>query len=125
MNIVALRGNATRDGETRVFDNGNQVTKFGLAVNRRVKKNGQWEDAVNFFDIEYWGKQGVSKGDIVLLNGELRQDTWETEGQKRTKVYVVANDITRFSGFKKNEPVAQTASEPQAELVGAGSDVPF
>lgn len=129
MNSVVLQGNVTREPEVKVFGSGNQVTEFGVAVNRRVKKNDQWVDETSFFDVKYWGKKGVSKGDAVVLKGELRQETWETDGNKRSKVVVVADTVTLFSGYKKgaSAPVQQEAQDDNfAVKPGQGDDeVPF
>jgi single-strand DNA-binding protein len=124
MNTAAIQGNVTRDGEIRFLSSGTQVTEFGVAVNRRTKKNGEWVDVTDFFDVQYWGKKVVSRGDAVLVHGELRQDVWEKDGQKRSKVYINANDITVFTGYKKTVK----AEEPQTEETtsdSAGEDIPF
>lgn len=123
MNSVVLQGNVTRDGEVKVFTNG-QVTRFGLAINRNVKKNDEWTEEVNFFDVEYWGKQVVERGDAVLIGGRLKQDSWEVDGQKRTKVIVVADSIKRFEGYKRAAAVNTSNQETVGAGVG-GEEIPF
>jgi single-strand DNA-binding protein len=73
-------------------------------VNRRRKNGDQWEDEANFFDIVLWGRQGESlnqylvKGKLVGVDGELRQDRWVQDGQNRSKVEIVANNIQLLGG---------------------------
>jgi single-strand DNA-binding protein len=80
------------------------VCKFSIAVNRRRKNGDQWEDEPNFFDIVVWGRQGESlhqylvKGKMVGVDGELRQDRWQQDGQNRSKVEVIANYLQLLGG---------------------------
>jgi single-strand DNA-binding protein len=104
INHVILVGRLTRDAELKYTTGGQPVCKFSIAVNRR-KKNGEvWEDEANFFDIVLWGRQGESlnqylvKGKQVAIDGELRQDRWEQEGQKRSKVEIVATTLQLLGG---------------------------
>ena len=82
-NRVILVGNLTRDPELRYIPSGTAVTDIGLAVNERVKRNDQWVDEVNYFDITLWGRtaevanQYLSKGSPALFEGRLKLDTWE------------------------------------------------
>jgi single-strand DNA-binding protein len=104
LNHVVLIGRLTRDAELKYTANGQAVCKFSIAVNRRKKSGDQWVDEANFFDIVLWGRQGESlnqylvKGKLVGVDGELRQDRWEQEGQNRSKVEVVANNIQLLGG---------------------------
>jgi single-strand DNA-binding protein len=104
LNHVVLIGRLTRDAELKYTANGQAVCKFSLAVNRRRKNGDQWEDEANFFDIVLWGKQGESlnqylvKGKMVGIDGELRQDRWEQDGQKRSKVEIFANNLHLLGG---------------------------
>lgn len=104
LNHVILIGRLTRDAELKYTTNGQAVCKFSIAVNRRKKTGDQWEDVANFFDIVVWGKQGESlkqylvKGKMVGVDGELRQDSWEQDGQKRSKVEIVANYLQLLGG---------------------------
>jgi single-strand DNA-binding protein len=126
MNSVQLQGNVTRDAEVKTFSSGNSVVEFGVAVNRRVKKGDQWVDETDYFDVKSWGKKVPSKGDAVLVEGELRQERWESEGSKRSKVVVNANRLTVFNGYKKD---SNTVQEPELAGVGTsqgeGEDIPF
>jgi single-strand DNA-binding protein len=104
LNHVILIGRLTRDAELRYTASGQAVCKFSIAVNRRRKNGDQWEDEANFFDIVLWGRQGESlnqylvKGKMIGVEGELRQDRWQQDGQNRSKVEIVANNIQLLGG---------------------------
>jgi single-strand DNA-binding protein len=104
INHVVLVGRLTRDAELKYTAGGQAVCKFSIAINRRRKSGDQWVDEANFFDIVLWGKQGESlnqylvKGKQIGIDGELRQDRWEQDGQNRSKVEIVANNIQLLSG---------------------------
>jgi single-strand DNA-binding protein len=104
INHVVLIGRLTRDAELKYTAGGQAVCKFSIAVNRRKKNGDQWEDEANFFDIVLWGKQGESlqsylvKGKMVGVDGELRQDRWQQDGQNRSKVEIIANYIQLLGG---------------------------
>jgi single-strand DNA-binding protein len=101
-NTVTLTGNATREPELRYTPSGQAVASFGIAVNRRWqnRQTQEWEEAVSFFDVTAWSQlaenvsETVAKGTRVTVTGRLDQRSWETpEGDKRSKVEVVADDI--------------------------------
>jgi single-strand DNA-binding protein len=108
VNSVVLLGRLTRDAELKYTAGGQAVCKFSIAVNRRKKNGDQWEDEANFFDIVLWGKQGESlnqylkKGKMVAVDGELRQDRWQQDGQNRSKVEVVADFVQLLGGGNAN-----------------------
>ena len=104
INHVVLVGRLTRDAELKYTTGGQAVCKFSVAVNRRRKNGDQWEDEANYFDIVLWGRQGEAlnqyllKGKSVGVEGELRQDRWQQDGQNRSKVEIVANNIQLLGG---------------------------
>jgi single-strand DNA-binding protein len=98
-------GNLTRDPELRQTPNGQQVCSFSLALNRSYKgSDGNWQEATDYIDIVAWGPLGervaqyLSKGRPCLVNGRIQSRSWEQEGQKRSKVEVVAQDVTFLGG---------------------------
>lgn len=104
INRVILVGRLTRDAELKYTATGQAVCKFSVAVNRRRKNGDQWEDEANFFDVVLWGRQGESlnqylqKGKLIGIDGELRQDRWQQDGQNRSKVEIVAGNIQLLGG---------------------------
>lgn len=101
LNQVFLMGNLTRDPELRQTPSGQSVTSFSLALNRSYKDaSGEWQEATDYIDIVAWGplaervSQYLSKGRRCLVQGRLQSRSWEQEGQKRSKVEVLANDVT-------------------------------
>lgn len=104
-NQVTLMGNLTRDPELRTTPSGQSVCSFSLALNRSYKgADGNWVEATDFVDVVAWGNLGervsqyVTKGRPVLVSGRLQSRNWEQDGQKRSKVEVVANDVTFLGG---------------------------
>jgi single-strand DNA-binding protein len=98
-------GNLTRDPELRSIPSGQQVCSFSLALNRSYKgSDGNWQEATDYIDVVAWGPLGervaqyLSKGRPCLVNGRLQSRSWEQEGQKRSKVEVVAQDVTFLGG---------------------------
>ena len=95
-NRVILVGNLTRDVELRYTPSSLAVTDIGLAVNdRRKNQQGEWIEETTFVDVTLWGRTAevageyLSKGSPVLIEGRLKLDSWETDGQKRSKLKVV------------------------------------
>jgi single-strand DNA-binding protein len=103
-NRVILVGNLTRDPELRYIPSGAAVSEIGLAVNERVKRNEQWVEETVFVDVTLWGRTAevaneyLSKGAPVLIEGRLKLDTWEKDGQKRSKLRVTAEKMQMLGG---------------------------
>lgn len=101
INRACISGNLTRDPELRATRSGMQVLSFGVAVNDRRKnpQSGEWEDCPNFVDCTMFGKRAesvsryLSKGSKVAIDGKLRYSSWERDGQRRSKLEVVVDDI--------------------------------
>lgn len=119
LNQVFLMGNLTRDPELRQIPSGQNVCSFSLALNRAYKdSNGEWQEATDFIDIVAWGPlaervaQYLTKGRRCLVQGRLQSRSWEQDGQKRSKVEVLANDVTFLDsrGGGDNSNLDQTPS---------------
>ncbi len=100
INRVLLGGNLTRDPQVRFLANERAVANFGLAINRRFKgADGQMKEEVTFVDIEAWGRtaelvgQYLTKGRACFVEGYLKLDSWEKDGQKHQKLKVVADNV--------------------------------
>lgn len=105
INQVTLMGNLTRDPELRQTPNGQSVCSFSLALNRAYKdKSDQWVEATDYIDVVAWAGLGervaqyLAKGRRCLVVGRLQSRSWEQDGQKRSKVEVLANDVTFLDG---------------------------
>jgi single-strand DNA-binding protein len=138
-NKIILMGNLTRDCETRFAPNGTAIVKFGLAVNRRFQDaDGNWKEQPTFVDVTIFGKRGEAfarfhtKGKAALIEGQLRMDTWDDKqtGQKRSKLYVVA-DSWEFVGSGRDSGGGapggyEAAGEPvDAPSPAAVDETPF
>lgn len=99
-NNITVAGNVTRDPELRFTPSGAANVKFGIAVNRRWQKNGEWEEATSFFDVVCWGQlaenvaESLAKGCRVLVTGRLEQRGWEDkDGNRRSTVEIIAAEV--------------------------------
>lgn len=103
INRVMITGRLTRDPETKYLPSGMAVTNIAVAVSRPFKdKSGEWREEVAFVDVEVWGKtaervaETTRKGQPVYVEGRLKQDTWERDGQKQSKMRVSADVVKSF-----------------------------
>jgi len=152
-NKVILMGNLTRDPELRVTANGNSICKLGLATSRVYStKDGERREETTFVDIDAFGKQAeviskyMRKGRPIMVEGRLKLDQWESDGQKRSKLSVVLenfqfiggrdeNDGGTTSGYENSSPPTRTTTQPEASPAPATNfsndndtldeDVPF
>lgn len=120
-NQVILMGNLTRDPELRQIPSGQSVCSFSLALNRSYKAaDGQWQEATDFIDVVAWGPLGervsqyLTKGRPCLVSGRLQSRSWEQDGQKRSKVEVVAQDVTFLGGRGEGGPAGDEGGAPSA-----------
>ena len=122
INRVNITGNLTRDPELRATAGGMQVLSFGVAVNDRTKnqQTGEWEDRPNFVDCTMFGRRAealsriLRKGMKVAIEGKLRYSSWEKDGQKRSKLEVIPDEVELMSGQQQHAPQAyQPQPAPQ------------
>jgi single-strand DNA-binding protein len=103
-NRVILMGNLTRDPELRYIPSGTAVSDIGLAINDRIKRGDQWVEQPVFVDVTLWGRTAevaneyLSKGSPVLIEGRLRFDQWEKDGQKQSKLRVTCERMQMLGG---------------------------
>lgn len=128
VNQVILMGNLTRDPEVRQTPNGQTVCSFGLALNRSYKgADGDWQEATDFVDIVAWAQLGervsqyLHKGSRVLVQGRLQYRSWDQDGQKRSKLDVVANDVTFLDGRDGGEGGSGGSSAPAPKASSSAS----
>lgn len=133
LNEVILNGNLTRDlgADERSFgytNGGTARANISLAVNRSVKKGNGWVDEVSYFDIVIWGKTAenlkpyLKKGTNITIKGSLKQERWEKDGQKNSRVTINAEQVWLHGGKKDSAPSQETTNESDG---GFPEDVPF
>lgn len=126
INKVTVTGNLTRDPELRNTASGLPVLSFGIAVNDREKANGQWLDRPNFIDCTMFGTRAeklwslLDKGAKVAISGKLRWSQWERNGQKRSKIEIIVEELDLM--YKPRNDNRQDAYE---EYGTASDDVDF
>ena len=109
INSVVLIGRITKDvgSDERSFSyigNGTAKATVNIAVNRSVKKGDKWEDETSFFDVIIWGKLAenlkprLTKGTQITVSGYLKQDRWEKDGQKHSRVSIICSNIQLLGG---------------------------
>lgn len=109
INRVSLIGRLTRDAELKYTQGGLAISNFAIAVNRRSKSGDEWVEVVSYFDINLYGKpaeslkQYLTKGKQIAVDGELRQDRWEKDGQNHSRVVIVANNVQLLGGNSENK----------------------
>ena len=126
LNKVMLIGRLTRDPECRTFSNGGKVAKFGFAVNNRRKnqQTGNWEDEPVFIDVEAFnrgefGKQAdlvekyLTQGRQVFIEGHLRLDQWEKDGQKRSRLLVVVDNLQFLDSNRQDDGEDRRGGPPR------------
>jgi single-strand DNA-binding protein len=110
-NQVVIMGNLTRDPDLRTTPNGGSVCSFSMALNRSYRNtNDEWTEATDYVDVVAWSSLAertakyISKGRPVLVHGRLQSRTWEKDGQKHSKVEVVAQEIVYLGGASIIDP---------------------
>ena len=120
-NRIVLLGNVTRDIELRYIPSGTAVTDIGLAVNDRVKKGDEYIDETTFVDVTLWARtaeianQFLAKGSPVMIEGRLKQETWEQDGQKRSKHKVIGDKLILLGSRGDSQPAAAPSHAAPAE----------
>lgn len=142
INRVMISGNLTRDAEIRSTQSGMAILGFGVAVNDRRKnqQTGEWEDYPNFVDCTMFGTRGeklqpyLTKGTKVAIEGKLRYSSWERDGQRRSKLEVIVDNVVTMTaqrqqqqGYQAVAPQQQyqAAPQPAAYPDVYDEDIPF
>ena len=120
MNIVILRGNLTRDPELRTVSSGDRqtsVVSFTVAVSREfTRANGTKDKIVSYIQCEAWDSgaevigESFRKGDLVMVEGSLRNDSWEKDGVKHSTLKVRVNNFSKITKLKKKETSEETVA---------------
>lgn len=136
INRVIATGNLTRDPELRTTVSGTPVMGFGIAINDRRKNSqtGEWEDYPNFVDCTVFGNRAdalskfLRKGMKVAIEGKLRWSQWERDGQKRSKIELIVDEVEVMTAKQSNAntevPAATPAGGPMTGVI-YDDDIPF
>ncbi len=124
-NRVILLGNLVRDIELRYTTSRMAVCQNAIAVNdRRKNASGEWIDETSFVDVTFFGRTAeivseyLGKGSPIFVEGRLKQDTWEKDGQKRSKLYVIVDRMQLLGGRGEGK---NGEARPQAKTSNAGN----
>lgn len=132
-------GRLTKDAELRYTSGGLAISKFSIACNSRAKKGDQWIDEASFFEVSVFGKsaeslnQYLTKGKQIAVQGRMKQERWDSDGQNHSKIVINADSVQLLGGDKntqgsgsdaRNSPsrVSQGYSDAQADF---DSGIPF
>ncbi len=117
-NKIILIGNLTKDPEVRYTPQGTPVATFRLAVNSKYKQGSDLKEETLFIDVVVFGKQAetcgqyLSKGSSALVDGRLQERRWESDGQQRSKVEVIAQSVRFLSSSRRGTaPAAQSEGD--------------
>lgn len=118
LNHVVLTGNVVHDIGERDKVKVGETTKLTVTIanNQSVKVNGEWKNVAYFFDIEMWGKLAdnlekyLVKGKGLAVEGHLKVDRWEKDGQKKSKTYIVADTVKLLGGKADDSETNANAS---------------
>mgnify|MGYP003571345029 CR=1 FL=1 len=124
VNHIVLIGRLTRDlgSDERSFGyvgNGQARANISIAVNRSKKSGDEWVDEVSYFDITIWGKTAenlkpyLNKGKQICVEGHLKQDRWEKDGQKQSRISIVADNVQLLGGKSEGEGNGGSSSAPR------------
>lgn len=119
VNRVLIAGNLTRDPQVKQLAGDKSVANFGMAINNRFKAaDGTVKEDTVFVDVEAWGRtaelvgQYLAKGRACLVEGRLKLDTWEKDGEKQSKLRVVADSVQFLDSKRADSSHAETSQEP-------------
>jgi len=113
-------GNLAQSPELRYLPGGEKaVVEVSVAVNERYKKNDEWVETVSFIPVVFWGRTAevvnefLEKGSPILVEGRLKQDTWEKDGKKFSKIKLVAEQMKMVGGKKANDNQSSATSDEE------------
>jgi len=127
--VAVIVGRLTRDAELKYTNSGQAICHFSVATGSRRKKGDQWIEESSFWDVDLWGKLGetinqyLTKGKLVAVEGVMRQDRWEQDGQTRSKTVISANNVQLLGspGGQSSGQAAPPYERPQGQGAKSGS----
>ena len=124
LNKIFETGRLTKDAKVEFIQTGTAKCEVSIAVNRSIKKGTEWVDEVSFFNVTIWGKTAqnlepyLKKGTQILVEGYLKQDRWEKDGQKQSRVVIVADNVRLMGGNGKTENSSENTDFPEDNPFG-------
>lgn len=132
MNYSIIMGRLTRDMEVKATNSGTLIGSFSVAVSETYKKNGQKVEEVAFIECKKIGesvdriKPYMTKGKQIAICGKLKQDRWEKDGQKFSKLYILADTIEFVGGASSgNKGGENNGGFVPQNTDGFQEDIPF
>ena len=136
LNHVVLIGRLTQDlgSDERSFGyvgNGQARAHVSIAVNRSKKSGDEWVETVSYFNITIWGKTAenlkpyLTKGKQICVEGHLQQDRWEKEGQKMSRISIIADNVQLLGGNKNGSETSQAVNNQNNSDSGFAEDIPW
>ena len=135
LNHVVLIGRLTGDlgSDERSFGyvgNGQARANVSIAVNRNKKNGDQWVEEVNFFNVTIWGKTAenlkpyLTKGKQICVEGHLKQDRWEKDGQKQSRISIVADSVQLLGGRSDSSSSSSSVQSQNSSFHPVSSPMP-
>ena len=119
-NKITLIGRLTRDIDLKYTTTGTAIAAVSLASNRSVKKQDNWETEVSYFDANIYGRMAENlkpyliKGKMILIAGRLKQDRWEKDGQKFSRIKIEVEEVQLLGGNSSENPNSSNGgTQPQ------------
>ncbi len=122
LNSVTLSGNLGQDAEVRYTNSGLAITSFSLAVSKsRKQSDGSYKDVTSWVDCVMYGKRGeamygngmLQKGARLAIIGHLHQSVWEKDGQRRSKLEVIVDNVVTMTAQRQQQQGYQAAAPQQ------------
>jgi single-strand DNA-binding protein len=130
INRVTVTGNLTKDPELKTLDSGFSICNLRIACNSRKKEGDNWVDKPNYFNVTVYGKAGenaakyLAKGRAIAVDGRLEWREWETDGQKRQAVDIVAENV-QFLGGGNGDGAGAPGAADAAASSSDDEELPF
>lgn len=131
LNSIVITGNLVHDIGEKDLQKVGETTKLTVTIasNQSVKVNGEWKTEPSFFDVVLWGKLAdnlkpyLVKGKSIGIEGRLKQDRWEKDGQKKSRIYIIADNVKLLGG--KADSAVATSENTKAETSDFPEDIEF
>lgn len=130
-NKITLIGRLTRDIDLKYTTTGTAIAAVSLASNRSVKKQDNWETEVSYFDANIYGRMAENlkpyliKGKMILIAGRLKQDRWEKDGQKFSRIKIEVEEVQLLGGNSSENPNSSNGgTQPQFSAIPQIQTIP-